>query len=79
MRKRYEKYLIFVINGRGTWAVTMLRRMARSRPSRMVNLCKVSDEPLTALADTYFEVPLGQYWLSWSPFNNKPEVTHDLT
>ena len=60
MRKRYEKYLIFVTNGHVTWAVTMLRRMARTRPARMVNNCKVADEPLTALTDTYFEVPLGQ-------------------
>lgn len=76
MRKRYEKYLIFVTDGKVTWMVTMLRRCARTCPARMVKAVKVAREPLCALCDNFFEVHVGFYWLAWSPF--APDVAHDL-
>ena len=79
MRKRYEKYMIFVTDGKVTWLVTMLRRMARTRPARMVKAVKVANEPLRALCDDFLEVPIDQYWLSWSPFAPNADMAHDLT
>jgi len=75
MHKRYEKYLIFWTDGHTTWAVTMLRRCARTRPARMVKAVLVAREPLRALCNNFFEVSLGFYWLSWAPFDT--EQSHD--
>ena len=80
MRKRYEKYMIFVTDGHVTWMVTMLRRMARTRPSRMGGTpVLVANEPLRALTDAPFEVPMEEYMLSWTPFDDHAEVAHALT
>ncbi len=79
MRKRYEKYLIFVTDGKVTWMVTMLRRCARTCPARMVKAVKVAREPLRALCGHFFEVSLGFYWLSWSPFDDKADAAHAPT
>lgn len=79
MRKRYEKYMIFVTDGKVTWLVTMLRRMARTRPARMVKAVKVICPPPWAFCGNSPEFHLGFYWLTWSPFADNAVVPHDLT